>query len=88
MDNGKPIRESRDIDIPLVAGFRTSNNGAIVAGASFGYLLQGKEFDEYGEFAPQDQNAFNNFDLQPFIGFQFDMMEKIKGCKSKLLNAF
>ncbi len=66
------------IDVPVFVGFRTSDRASIVAGASAGYLIHGKEFDEYGEFAREDQNAFNSFDLQPFLGFQFDMLEKVK----------
>jgi hypothetical protein len=66
------------VDVPLFAGFRTSDRGSIVAGASFGYLIHAGEFDENGPFVEQDQNAFNNFDLQPFLGFQFDMLDNVK----------
>jgi hypothetical protein len=65
------------IDIPLFAGFRTSDRGAVIAGVSFGYLINGKEFNEYGEFVLEDQNQFNDFDLQPFIGFQFDFLDNL-----------
>jgi len=64
------------IDVPFFAGFRTSDRGAILAGISAGYLMHGKEFDEYDEFVLEDQNAFNNLDLQPFIGFRFDFLEQ------------
>ncbi len=77
-DPDKYIMRLDYVDLPVFAGFRTSDKGAIVAGASLGYLVKGKEYDEYGEFVPEDQNAFNNFDLQPFIGFQFDMVERVK----------
>ncbi len=66
------------IDVPLVFGFRTNDRGAVVAGATFGYLISGKEFDEYGQFVEEDRVAFNNFDLEPFIGFQFDMLDNVK----------
>jgi hypothetical protein len=65
------------VDIPLFAGFRTSDRGSVIAGVSFGYLISGKEFNEYGEFVAEDQNEFNDFDLQPFIGFQFDFLDNL-----------
>ncbi len=66
------------VDVPLFVGFRTNDRGAVVAGVSAGYLIHAMEFDEYGEFPVEDQNAFNNLDLQPFIGFQFDMLDQVK----------
>ena len=66
------------LDIPVYAGFRTSDRGSVIAGASFGYLIHAKEFDESGEFVPEDQNAFKHFDLQPFLGFRFDMLDNLK----------
>jgi hypothetical protein len=66
------------IDVPLFVGFRSSDRTAVVGGVSAGYLVHSKELDEYGEFAEEDQNEFNNFDLQPFIGFQFDMPARLK----------
>ncbi|MBT3385617.1 MAG: PorT family protein [Prolixibacteraceae bacterium] len=66
------------VDVPIFVGFRTNDRGAVVAGISTGYLIHGKEFDEYGEFVIEDQNSFNNIDLQPFLGFQFDMLDQVK----------
>jgi hypothetical protein len=36
------------------------------------------EYNEYGKFPEEDLHPFNNFDLQPFIGFQFDMLDQVK----------
>ena len=66
------------VDIPVFVGFRTSDRSSLIAGASAGYLIHAAEFDEYGKFVEEDQNAFNNFDLQPFFGFQFDMLDQVK----------
>lgn len=66
------------VDVPIFVGFRTNDRGAIIAGVSTGYLIHGKEFDEYGEFVIEDQNTFNSIDLQPFLGFQFDMLDQVK----------
>jgi hypothetical protein len=77
-DPEKYIMRLNYIDIPLFIGFRTNERGAVVAGVSGGYLISGREFDEYGEFVEEDQNAFNNFDLQPFLGFQFGMLDNVK----------
>lgn len=66
------------IDIPAYMGFRTNDRGAIIAGLSTGFLVHAKEFDNYGEYPLEDQNAFNTLDLQAMVGFQFDFLEKVK----------
>jgi hypothetical protein len=66
------------IDLPVYMAFRTSEKSSIIAGVSSGFLISGKEFDEYGELPPEDQNEFNTFDLEPLVGFQFDFMENLK----------
>ncbi|MDD4107209.1 MAG: porin family protein [Prolixibacteraceae bacterium] len=76
-DPEKYIMRLGYIDLPFYAGFRTSNVGAIVAGVSLGYLIHAREYNEYGEFPVEDQHDFNNFDLQPFLGFQFDFLERV-----------
>lgn len=77
-DPQKYIMRLGYVDVPLFVGFRTNDRGAVIAGVSAGYLIHGAEFDEYGEFPKEDQNAFNNLDLQPFLGFQFDMLDNLK----------
>ena len=77
-DPDKYIMRLGYIDLPVFMGFRTSDKSAVIGGISAGYLISGKEFDEYGEFTEEDQNPFNDFDLQPFIGFQFDMIDRLK----------
>lgn len=66
------------IDIPLFVGFRTHEQGAILAGITPGYLIHGKEFNELGEFPEEDRHPFNNFDLQPFLGFQYDILDNVR----------
>ncbi len=66
------------IDLPLFVGFRTNDKGSVVAGVSAGYLVHSGEYDEYGLFQPQDRHEFNNFDLQPFLGFQFALRDELK----------
>jgi hypothetical protein len=77
-DPQKYIMRLGYMDVPLFVGFRTNDRGAVVAGVSAGYLIHAMEFNEYGEFPSEDQNAFNNLDLQPFLGFQFDMLDQVK----------
>ena len=77
-DPDKYIMRLNYVDVPLFMGFRTNEWGAVVAGVSAGYLISGREFDEYGQFVEEDQNEFNNFDLQPFVGFQFGMLDNVK----------
>lgn len=77
-DPQKYIMRLGYVDVPLFVGFRTNDRGAVIAGVSAGYLIHGMEYDEYGEFPKEDQNEFNNLDLQPFLGFQFDMLDQVK----------
>ncbi|MCE4563794.1 PorT family protein [Maribellus sp. CM-23] len=64
------------IDIPLFLSFRTNDRSVIVGGISPGVLIHSKEIGSYGEFPKEDQHPFNTFDLQPFVGFQFDFLER------------
>lgn len=77
-DPKKYIMRLGYIDLPVFAGFRTSDKGAVVAGVSAGYLMHSMEYNEYGEFPKDDLHVFKNLDLQPFLGFQFDMLEQLK----------
>ena len=65
------------IDLPVYLGVHTSEKTSILAGVSAGYLISGTEYDNYGKFAPQDQHAFNNFDFQGFLGFRFQMTDRL-----------
>ena len=40
--------------------------------------MHSKELTTDGELAPEDQHPFKSIDLQPFVGFQFDLFEKVK----------
>jgi hypothetical protein len=77
-DPQKYIMRLGYIDIPVYMAFRTGDKGSIVGGLSTGFLVHSAEFDEYGEFPKEDQNAFNTIDLQPFLGFQFDFLNNLK----------
>lgn len=77
-DPQKYIMRLGYVDVPFYAGFRTSDRSSVIAGVSAGYLMHSVERDNFGEIPQEDQNAFNNFDLQPFFGFQFDMLDQVK----------
>ena len=64
------------IDIPLFMGFRTNDRSMIIGGIAPGILLHSKEIGSYGELPEEDQQDFNTFDLQPFVGFQFDFLDR------------
>jgi hypothetical protein len=66
------------VELPVYAAFRTNDRGSVIGGLSTGFLVHSSESDENGEFPEEDQNAFNEIDLQPFIGFQFDFMDNLK----------
>ena len=65
------------IDVPVYAGFRTSDRGSIVGGVTFGYLAHSKEEDEYGELLYDERNKFSKLDVRPFLGFKFDFLENL-----------
>ena len=48
------------IDVPVYLGFRTGENGSILAGISAGYLMHANEFDENGPFPDESVKAFKN----------------------------
>jgi len=64
-------------ELPVYLGIRTSEKTSVFAGASFGYLISGKEFNDYGEFPPEDQHPFNAFDLEAMLGFRFQITDRL-----------
>lgn len=82
-DPKQPVQEKyimrlNYVDLPAYIGFRTSYLISLVGGVSMGYLISSAEIDENGIFPPEDRKPFNDFDLQPFVGFQFDFLENLK----------
>lgn len=73
----KYIMRLNYVDLPVFVGFRTSDYISVLGGISTGYLLSAAEYNENGKFPPEDQKPFNNFDVQPFVGFRFDFLDKI-----------
>lgn len=76
-DPEKYIMRLGYMDLPVFAGFRTSNTVSVIGGLSAGYLIHGQEFNEYGKFPSEDQKKFKSFDLQAFGGFQFDLLDQV-----------
>lgn len=76
-DPQKYIMRLNYIDIPVFLGFRTSDYISVIGGVSAGYLVSSAEYNEDGRFPPEDRKPFNNFDVQPFLGFRFDFLEKL-----------
>lgn len=65
------------VDIPIFMGFRASDRSMIIGGITPGILIHSEERGAYGEIPEEDQQDFNTFDLQPFLGFQFDFTERM-----------
>ncbi len=65
-------------DLPFYLGFRTNDLISVIGGVSFGYLISSVEINEDGKFPREDQVAFNTFDIEPFVGFRFDLTSAIK----------
>ena len=76
-DQTQYIMRLNYIDIPFYLGIHTSFKTSILGGLSAGYLMSGNEYDNYGKFSPQDQHAFNNIDIQGFLGFRFQMTDRL-----------
>jgi hypothetical protein len=64
-------------ELPIYLGIRTSEKTSVIAGASFGYLISGKEYNDYGEFPSEDQHPFNAFDLEAMLGFRFQITDRL-----------
>jgi hypothetical protein len=65
------------VDLPVYLGIRTSDKISLLLGVSPGYLLSGTEYNDYGKFPEQDQNAFNDFDFQGWLGFRFQITKRL-----------
>jgi hypothetical protein len=65
-------------ELPVYLGFRTSELISVVGGVSLGYLLHSAEFDDHGIFPMESRKEFNQIDIQPFVGFQYDIVEYLK----------
>lgn len=74
----KYIMRLNYMELPVFAGFRSSELISVIGGVSFGYLISSVEINENGKFPPEDQKPFNATDLQPFLGFQFDVVDQLK----------
>ncbi len=74
-DVDKYIMRLGYIDVPLFMGFRANQRSMIIGGIAPGILIHSKELNSDGEIPEPDRQTFNTFDLQPFIGFQFDFLE-------------
>lgn len=76
-DQSKYIMRLNYAEIPVYLGIRTSDRISVLAGLSAGYLIKGTEFDNYGKFVKEDQHAFNSTDVQGFLGFRFQMTDRL-----------
>lgn len=74
----KYIMRLNYMELPVFAGFRSSELISVIGGVSFGYLISSVEINEDGKFPPEDQKPFNATDIQPFVGFQFDVVDQLK----------
>lgn len=66
------------VEVPVLFGFRANDRGSVIGGFSTGYLVHSGEWDENGRFVEQDEEPFKSFDFQPFVGFQFDVLDQLK----------
>ena len=77
-DQEKYIMRLGYIDVPAYVGIRTGETVSIFTGLSFGYLMQGKEYDNYGELVEIERRSFNDFDFQAFLGVRFELTDRLK----------
>ena len=65
------------IDIPIFMGFRTNDRSMIIGGIAPGVLLHSSEIFGIDNIDDPNKKPFKNLDLQPFVGFQFDFLERL-----------
>jgi len=73
----KYIMRLNYVDLPVYLGIRTSERISLLVGLSSGYLISGKEFNDYGQLPVEDRHPFNAFDLQTMIGFRFQFTKRL-----------
>jgi len=73
----KYIMRLNYIDLPVYLGVRTGERVSLLVGVSPGYLISGKEFNDYGKFQAEDEHPFKSFDLEAFLGFRFQFTKRI-----------
>ncbi len=76
-DQYKYIMRLNYATLPVYLGFRTNDRISVLAGLSSGFLLSGIEYNNYGKFVKEDQHPFNDFDLQGFLGFRFQLTSRL-----------
>ena len=79
IDDGqiKYIMRLNYIDLPVYLGIRTGERISLLLGISPGYLISGKEFNDYGRLTEEDQHPFNSLDLQALLGFRFQITRRL-----------
>lgn len=73
----KYIMRLNYVDLPVYLGIRTGERISLLIGMSPGYLISGREYNDYGKLTEQDQHPFNSFDLQVFLGFRFQFTKRL-----------
>ena len=73
----KYIMRLNYVDLPVYLGIRTSERISLLVGVSPGYLISGREYNDYGKLTEQDQKAFSEFDLQGLLGFRFQFTKRL-----------
>ena len=73
----KYIMRLNYVDLPVYLGIRTSERISLLLGMSPGYLINGREYNDYGRLTQQDQHPFNSLDLQAFLGFRFQFTKRL-----------
>jgi opacity protein-like surface antigen len=73
----KYIMRLNYVDLPVYLGIRTGERISLLIGMSPGYLISGREYNDYGKLTEQDQHPFNSFDLQAFLGFRFQFTKRL-----------
>jgi opacity protein-like surface antigen len=76
-DQTKYIMRLSYAELPVYIGVRTSDRISVLAGLSASYLIQGTEYDNYGQFQEADRHSFNSTDIQGFLGFRFQVTKRL-----------
>ena len=72
-DFDKYIMRLGYMELPVLIGYHADDRIDILAGLSVGWLAHSKEFDIVGEFPPEDQVSFKEYEFAGFAGLRYNL---------------
>ena len=76
-DYQKYIMRLGYMELPVLIGYRADERIDVLAGFSVGWLAHSKEFDIQGEFPPEDQVSFKEYEFSGFAGLRYNISDRL-----------